>query len=160
MPEAQSKFLREIIKKGQPGETPDKSGRRRYTTSGAGEQAFLLRGDYKDGRKKRGTAWSHFSDYEWEDLGDRERLIIVFGTRIVTIEGQKLGALYMAIDQGKLETFEELTSPEVQALLNDPDGDVVVMSLDIYPAFSDLVQEIKGDEKDAAKGGFAKRFER
>jgi hypothetical protein len=160
MPEEKSRFLKDIMDKAPLKGDGDKSGRRRYTLSGVGEQAFLLRGDYKDGRKKRGTAWSHFSDYEWEDLGDRERLTILFGGRIVTVEGHKLRVLYTAIDQGRLESFEEVISPEAQLLLNDPESDVIVTSLDIYPAFADLIKEIKGDDKDAAKVGFTQRFER
>jgi hypothetical protein len=157
MPEERSQYLKDIMEKTSP---KGESGRRRYTISGAGEQAFLLRGDYKDGRKKRGTAWARFSDYEWEDLGDRERLTILFGDRIVTIEGFKLKVLYTAIDKGKLESFEELMSPEVLMLAQDPDSDVIVTSLDIYPTFADLVKEIKGEDKDAAKGGFAQRIGR
>lgn len=160
MPEEKSRFLKDIMDKASPKGEVDKSGRRRYTTTGSGEQAFLLRGDYKDGRKKRGTAWSRFSDYEWEDLGDRERLTILFGDRVVTVEGYKLNLLCTAIDKGKLESFEELMSPEIQTLLQDPDSDVIVTSLDIHPTFADLVKEIKGEDKDAAKGGFAQRFGR
>src|SRR5580658_2698140 len=118
MSEPRSRFVDKILE--GKGDEADRSGRRRYTVSGVGKQAFVLRGDYKDGRKKRGTGWSHFSDYEWEDLGDRERLTILFGSRIVTVEGHKLDVLYTAIDQGRLETFEELTSPEAQLLLQNP----------------------------------------
>lgn len=153
MPERRE-YLRDIL-----GD-PDKRTGKRYTTAGAGGQSFCLRADAKDGRKKRATAWSFFSDYEWEDIGDRERLTVIFGTRIVTIEGHKLEILYREIDEGKLKTFEELTSREVQRLLADPDGDVVVTSVDIYPKFNDLIREIKGEERDAPETGFAKRLGR
>jgi len=145
MPEARSKFLEKIIPEAS------KAGRRRYTTCGPGEQAFSLRTDYKTGRKKRSIAWSHFSDYEWEDLGDRERLTVIFGDRILTIEGYKLDVLIREIDAGKLKTFEELTTPEVQTLLNDPDEDAVVTSVDIYPSVAEIVREIKGENDDHGK---------
>jgi hypothetical protein len=138
-------------------------GRKRFTTAGVSGQAFCLRADFKDGRKKRAIAWSHFSDYEWEDLGVRERLTILFGNRIVTIEGHKLDMLYREIDEGKLKTFEELMSPAVQALMANPDNDVVVLSVDVYPSMRDLIAEIKEEREgrdNAPERRFAKRVTR
>jgi hypothetical protein len=154
MPE-EKQFLRNII---------GKEARKRYTTAGTGEQAFCLRADFKDGRKRRATAWSHFSDYEWSDEGDRETLTIIFGMRIVTIEGHRLNVFVRAIDEGKLKTFEELISAEALALQQNPDEEPIVMSVDIYPTFKNLIEEIKGEEKgghdNGPETGFAKRFAR
>ena len=80
MPE-RKEFLQEILGN---KDRPDEAGARGTRAPGAGGQAFTLRADYKDGRRKRGTAWSHFSDYEWTDDGDREKLVVLFGTRMVT----------------------------------------------------------------------------
>ena len=153
----QKQFLKNII-----GDS-DNRGRKRHTSASTGTQAFCLRADSKDGRKKRATAWSHFSDYEWEDTGDREILTIIFGTRIVTIEGYNLMVLVREIDEGKLKTFEELVSAEVQELLHAPDDDAVVKSVEIYPTFKSVIEEIKGEEKggqDGAEDRFTKRFKR
>jgi hypothetical protein len=136
-----------------------KGARKRYTTAGVSGQAFCLRADYKDGLKKRATTWTYFSDYEWENLGDRERLTILFGSRIVTIEGHKLDLLYREIDEGRLKTFEELTSREAQLLSANPDGDVEVISFEVYPTMKDLIAEIKQERegaRNAPKDGFAK----
>src|ERR1700674_1776793 len=101
MPE-QKHFLKNILR--DDASESGKKGRRRHTSAGAGGQAFTLRIDYKDGRKKRGTACSHFSDYEWTDEGEKEKLVILFGTRVVTIEGYNLLVLVREIDEGKLKS--------------------------------------------------------
>jgi hypothetical protein len=149
----QKEFLRKIIGNDESG----KQGRKRHTSAGAGGQAFSLRADFKDGRKKRGTAWSHFSDYEWTDEGDRERLIVIFGTRILTIEGFNLLALVREIDEGKLKTFEELASAEARELQFNPDEEAVVVSVDVFPKFEDIVREIKGEDDEP---GFARKVSR
>jgi len=155
MPE-KKEFLRHIL--GSDGSESAKEGRKRHTSAGAGGQAFSLRVDFRDGRKKRGTAWSHWSDYEWNDEGEKETLTVIFGDRIVTIHGFNLMVLVREIDEGKLKTFEELVSAEVRMLLEHPDDGAIVVSVDVFPAFEDLVREIKGD--DGRDTGFVGKIRR
>jgi hypothetical protein len=158
MPETKQKsFAAELLKNsgrvsGMPDSDPDKDARRRHTSAGTGAQAFSLRADFKDGRKKRGTAWSHFSDYEWSDEGDKEKLVILFGTRVVTIEGFNLMVLVREIDEGRLKTFEELVSSEALRLQAAPDAGAVVVSVYVFPKFEDLVKEIKGETEEHETG--------
>jgi hypothetical protein len=130
---------------GSEDEKPNKG----FTIAGAGEQAFSLRADYKDGRRKRGIAWSRYSDYEWEDLGDHERLVVIFEDRILTLEGHNLDLLARQIDEGKLKTFEEEITARVVQARNDPSHiEPVVISVDFYPKIADIVTQIKGGEED------------
>ena len=66
--------------------------------------------------------------------------------------------LVREIDEGKLKTFEELVSAEVRELHQNPDEDAVVASVEIFPAFKDLVREIKGE--DEHESGFARKIRR
>jgi hypothetical protein len=162
MPDTKSKsFAEEVMRKNARitgRDDHDNSGRKRHTSAGAGTQAFTLRADFKDGRKKRGTAWSHFSDYEWNDEGDIETLTIIFGDRIVTMRGFNLLVLVREIDEGKLKTFEELVSAEAKMLRENPDDEAVVVNVEIFPEFKELVQEIKGErEHEAGHAGRLKR---
>jgi hypothetical protein len=112
-------------------------------------QAFNLRVDLKDGRKKRGFSWSQYTDYQWSDEGDSEVLIILFGLRIVTVRGFHLDSLAREIDEGKLKTFEELMATEVRELQSNPDDDPVVTAVEFYPPFEDIIKTLKGEEDEA-----------
>jgi len=137
----------------------DQKGGKGHSSVGPGEQAFSLRADFRGGRRKRGTAMSHYSDYQWDDLGDRERLEIIFGERIITIEGHNLQVLSRLIDKGKLESFEEeLTARIVQLRSNPPDNEALVTSIEIYPDFEELKRQIKGEENVQTR--FTRRLER
>ncbi len=130
-----------------------------HTSAGAGEQAFSLRVDFRNGRRKRGTAWSHYSDYQWNDLGDREVLEVIFGDRMLTIEGHNLGVLYRLIDKGKLESFvEELSARILQNRANPPEDEALVTSVQFYPDFEELKKQIKGEADDQTR--FTRRLER
>jgi len=159
MPEAETQrrdFMSDILNRGG---SPEDKGGKGHTSAGAGEQAFLLRADFKDGRRKRGVGWSHFSDYEWEDLGEHEKLTVLFGDRIVTIIGHNLEVLCRLIDKGKLEAFEERITAELTQLRNNPPRDeALVKSVEIYPEFGQLIAAIKGEDDD--KGRHARRVQR
>jgi hypothetical protein len=140
------------------GTSEERSGKG-HSVAGPGEQAFSIRADFRDGRRKRALAWSHFTDYQWKDHGDHEELEIIFGDRILTIKGHNLMVLGRQIDEGKLKSFEEeLTARITQAQGHPPDNEALVTSVEIYPEFDELLKEIRGESDD--KQQFARRVQR
>jgi hypothetical protein len=137
----------------------DEKGGRGHSSAGAGEQAFSLRTDFRDGRRKRGMSWSHYSDYEWLDWGDHETLEVLFGEKILTVQGHNLKVLYRLIDEGKLKAFEEELNARVKQLRdNPPENEALVTSIEIYPDFEQLKQQIRGEENVQTR--FTRRMER
>jgi hypothetical protein len=111
-------------------------------------QAFNLHVERRDGRRSEGFAWSHYAGYEWTDLGDRERLVVVFGMRAIEIEGHNLGALIEQIREGKLNSVRELASARAALLEQaNPDNQPVILSVKSYPDFDDILKAIKGEEE-------------
>ena len=137
----------------------DEKGGRGHSSAGAGEQAFSLRADFRDGRRKRGISWSHYSDYEWLDLGDHETLEVLFGEKILMVKGHNLMVLCRLIDDGKLKSFEEELSSRVKQLReHPPENEALVTSIEIYPDFEELKQQIRGEEN--VQNRFTRRIER
>src|SRR5580658_6967635 len=156
MPEAKSRFLKELIdKKGAGAEEPKSFTAERQHTA----QAFNLHIERRDGRQTEGFAWSHYAGYRWTDEGTHERLVVIFGGRAVEIEGYHLGALVDEIREGQLNGIRELTSGQGTLLTRDnPDNEPVVTSVKMYPDFEEVLKEIKGEEKHETR--FARKFER
>src|ERR1700733_834822 len=100
MAEAKSKFLRQIIE--NEAEAKSFTSERQLTA-----QAFNLHVEHKDGRSSEGFAWSHYTGYQWQDEGEQERLVVVFGTRAIEIEGHHLGVLVNEIREGQLNRIGE-----------------------------------------------------
>ena len=154
MPDTKSGFLRKIID--QSGEESAKSftSERQLTA-----QAFNLHVERRDGRHSEGFAWSHYFTYKWSDEGEHERLVVVFGTRAVEIEGHHLGVLVNEIREGQLNSIRELTTGQGMLVANDnPDNEPVISSVKMYPDFEEIFREIKGEDERETR--HAKRFER
>lgn len=121
-------------------------------------QSFNLHVEKRDGRHAEGFAWSHYVGYRWTDDGEKERLIVLFGMRAVEVEGHNLGVLVGEIREGQLNRIQEMTTAKAQLLEAGEDVEPVITSVKMYPDFEEVLKELKGEEKDAAKGGFAQRF--
>src|ERR1700692_340708 len=104
MPEPKSRFIDKILdgKGSGADEARSFTSERQHTA-----QAFNLHIERRDGRRTEGFAWSHYVGYQWTDEGSHERLVVVFGTRAIEIEGHYLGALVEEIREGQLNRIRE-----------------------------------------------------
>jgi hypothetical protein len=152
MPEVKSRFLDKILdnKGAAPDETKSFTSERQHTA-----QAFNLHVERRDGRQTEGFAWSHYVGYKWTDVGEHERLVVVFGLRAVEIEGINLGVLVAEIRDGQLNSIRELASGQVQLLQQgNPDNQPIISSVKSYPDFEEILKSIKGeDEHDTSHAG-------
>ena len=155
MPEAKSKFLKELIDRG-----PERGEAKSFTSERQpAAQSFNLHVERRDGRQAEGFPWSHYSGYRWTDEGDHERLVVLFGMRAIEIEGVDLGGLVEEIREGQLNGIRELTSAQATLLARDnPDKEPVITSVKMYPDFDEILKEIKGEEKHETR--FTRKFER
>jgi hypothetical protein len=147
MPDARSRFLKEIIGEGE-AEPKTFTSERQQTA-----QAFNLHVDRRDGRHSEGFAWSHYVGYQWTDEGDHETLVVLFGTRAVEIEGHNLSTLVNEIREGQLNGIKELVTAQAALKQANADTGAIISSIKTYPDFEDLLKEIKGDDREAGHAG-------
>ena len=153
MPDTKSKFLNRIIDEKSTGNEGAAFTKERQHTA----QAFNLHVERKDGRRTEGFAWSHYTGYQWTDDGHHERLVVIFGSRAVEIEGHNLGVLVTEIREGQLNSIRELASRQATLLEHEkPDGGPIISSVKSYPDFEQILKDIKGEEDD--KSEHVKRF--
>jgi hypothetical protein len=115
-----------------------------------GVGAFTLRVKYGDNRRIEGLAWSHYTSYEWRCLDDGpERLALLFGARVIIVEGYRLDKLLREINDGRRRTIAELSPTEAMLKLADADDtEPVICSVRVEPSFESIVREIRGEERD------------
>ena len=155
MPESRSRFLNKIIDPKDTDEATPFTSERQHAA-----QAFNFHVERRDGRQSEGFGWSHYVGYRWTDEGDREKLVVLFGTRAVEIEGHNLGVLVDEIRKGQLNGVHELATAKAALKQASGDTDPVIMSVRTYPDFEEILKEIKGEEdRSEARGssGFAGR---
>ncbi len=159
MPDTKQKsFTEALINKMGKGreEDPERTftSERQHTA-----QAFsLLHVEHRDGRRSEGFAWSHYVGYQWTDEGSHEKLVVVFGTRAVEIEGHNLGVLIAEIREGQLNSIRELASGQAQLLQQgNPDNQPIIASVKSYPDFDDILTDIKGEEHETGHAGRIRR---
>ena len=153
MPDVKSRFLNKILD--DKGDAPKPFTSERQHTA----QAFNLHIKRRDGRRAEGFAWSHYVGYQWTDEGSHERLIVIFGTRAVEIEGHHLGVLVEEICEGQLKSIHELVTGQKLLLEQDnPDNVPIIGSVKTYPDFEEVLKEIKGDGDHDT--GFARKISR
>jgi hypothetical protein len=152
MHEARSKVLKDILEKPEAGASEQPYTKERQLTA----QSFNLHVERKDGRQTEGFAWSHYVGYRWTDEGERERLVVIFGSRAIEIEGHNLGVLVGEIREGQLSSVRELVSRQATLLgAAQTDGVPIISSVKTYPDFEEILNEIKGENDD--KPGHARR---
>lgn len=156
MPDPQSQFLKKIIRPAEGfGEEPKAFTSERQHTA----QAFTLHVEWKDGRHTEGFAWAHYSGYRWLDIGDHEKLLLIFGPRALEIEGHNLGVLVTEIRDGQLNSIREM--PTVQQKLlgqSNEENQPIISAVRAYPDIDEILKEIKGE--DHVQNGFTRRLER
>jgi hypothetical protein len=112
-------------------------------------QSFSVQVAFKDGRRARGFAMSHYSDYEWTDEGEAERLVILFGMRAVTLEGELLDSVVTLLQEGRLTHIQEMTHREVEELKHhNPDRRPIIARVTVEPDLQSILSAIRGEEDD------------
>jgi len=156
MPEPQSRFLKQIIRPTQGVDDEPKAftSERQHTA-----QAFTLHVEWKDGRHTEGFAWAHYSGYQWLDIGDHEKLLLIFGPRALEIEGHNLGVLVTEIRDGQLNSIREMPTVQQKLLGQSNEGNQPIISaVRAYPDIDEILKQIKGD--DDVQDRFTRRIER
>lgn len=153
MPETKSRFIEKILDPKAADDTKSFTSERQHAA-----QAFNFHVERRDGRHSEGFGWSHYVGYRWSDDGDREKLVVLFGTRAVEIEGHNLGALVTEIREGQLNGVRELASSAATLRQANGDMDPVIMAVKTYPDFEEILKELKGEEE--RENRHARRIER
>jgi hypothetical protein len=152
MPEEKSQFLRKLLN--EKGDLPEDqmpfTSERQLTA-----QAFNLQVEKRDGRHSEGFPWSHYSGCKWSNEGNHERLVILFGTRALEIQGHNLSELVNEIREGKLNGVKEMISAQATLKEANADSDAIIREIRIYPDFEEILKEIKGEQEHDA--GFARK---
>ena len=108
-------------------------------------QALHLHVESRDGKEAEGGPWLTQTRYKWRDLGNQERLRLLFGDWGVEIEGHNLMVLVDEIREGQLNGIRELSTPEETMLEQDnPQNEAIITSARCYPDFDQAFEEIKG----------------
>jgi hypothetical protein len=97
--------------------------------------------------------------YRWLDIGDCEKLLLIFGPRALEIEGHNLGVLVTEIRDGQLNSIREMPTVQQKLLgqLNE-ENQPIISAVRAYPNIDEILKQIKGDDDDQV--GFARRLER
>ena len=147
MPETKSRFVERILE-AKADDAKAFTSERQLTA-----QAFNLHVERRDGRHSEGFPWSHYNGYQWADEGERERLVVLFGTRAIEIEGHNLGALVAEIREGQLNGIKELTTAQATLKQANAEKEPIINSVKMFPDFEEILKEIKGDEHEAGHAG-------
>jgi hypothetical protein len=149
-------FAEKLLRKAGQGErlNPEEDARTKERQA----NAFGLGVRFKDGRSSEGFSWADYRGCRWEDLGDKERVTVIFGARVVTVEGYNLDVLVRDIEHGQLSVIREHSGRQVMQLRNEnPDNEPIIESIETAPCFEELVREIKGEEERETR--FTRRLE-
>jgi len=123
-------------------------------------QAFALHVDFRDGLASEGSAWSHFARYRWADLGEHERLRVIFGpTCVMEILGHNLGKLVASIREGQLNGLREMSSAETALALHEGSEEPVILRVSAYPDFDKFFEAVRQGEEEH-EPGFAGKVRR
>jgi hypothetical protein len=150
--EKQSPFLRKIMNERSdlPEENAPYTSERQLTA-----QAFNLQAEKRDGRHSEGFPWSHYAGCKWSDEGKHERLVILFGSRALEIEGHNLRDLVDEIREGKLNGVKEMVTSQAALKEANADEAPIINNISMYPDFEEILKEIKGEPEHDA--GFARK---
>jgi hypothetical protein len=135
-------YARKVMQEHEEQESPRSRTRERQMTA----RALNLRVDWIDGRRSEGFSWQRYAGFEWEDCGEEERLTIHFDPRFVEIFGKNLSVLVEDIGEERLNRVRELPGAQRKQLEQlNPDGEPIIRAINVFPKFSALLEEIKGE---------------
>lgn len=117
-------------------------------------EAFSLEVKFKDGRRKQTFPWALYGGHEWSDEGGMECLTVLFGLRVLILRGYNFETLNRDLNLGKLTSIRQHNSHQVQLLRHENAESVpVIVEIEAYPNYRQIVAEMKGEEYDAGKSG-------
>jgi hypothetical protein len=145
MSDVRSHVLERILGRPEGGDAKDvRSHSKEWQAT---SQALDLHVESRDGKTVEGFPWQLHAGYKWQDIGNQERLRILFGNRAVEIEGHNLLVLVDEIREGQLNGIRELTKPEAQLLGDDnPKEEPIITGIRCYPDFDAMFGEITGEQ--------------
>lgn len=112
-------------------------------------QALYLRVWFKDGRRAEGLPWAFYSGDGWNagTSGKPECLVLIFGERVVTIEGYHLRRLIEQIDEGRLKSIREQDSQEIALMRSESgDGIALITRVDVQPELEEIAGRTRKGE--------------
>jgi hypothetical protein len=109
-------------------------------------QAFALSVVYKDRRRRQSFPWSMYGGHEWTDDGDIETIALLFGERGCIVRGYRFAALDRDLSLGKRASIREHTKAQVESMLAAEGDEPIIVSVETFPAFAELLASIKGEE--------------
>jgi hypothetical protein len=153
-PEKKPSFAESLLKGPQVTDSGEDDPQKGYTKEWQpAAQAFSLRVWFKDGHHCESLPWTLYSGDEWNgsDSDKAEHLSLLFGTRVVTVEGYNLRRLVEQIDQGHLKSIREHDSKEVALIRDEKPADPVeikpaIVRITVEPPFEEFARSMnEGD---------------
>jgi len=111
-------------------------------------QAFALSVVFKDRRRRQTFPWSMYGGHEWTDDGDIENIIVLFGERGCVVRGYRFASLDRDLSLGKRASIREHTKAQVDSMLADEGDEPIIVQVETFPGFPQLVSLIKGEDED------------
>jgi len=113
---------------------------------GSNAQAFALSVVFKDRRRRHTFPWSMYGGHEWTDDGDIETIAVLFGERGCIVRGYRFASLDRDLSLGKRASIREHTKAQVESMLAGEGDEPIILSVETFPPFPELVASLKGEE--------------
>ncbi len=113
-------------------------------------QAATIHIEWKDGRRSDNFSWGHFVRANWRDMGENERIVMLFSDGAIEIEGHNLKPIEEEIREYKLNSIREMATAKQMLLNANPTGEPVISAIRAYPDVDEILREIKGEKRDQA----------
>jgi hypothetical protein len=114
-------------------------------------QSFSLSVIWKNPRRTESFPWSMYGGHQWTDDGDMESIAVLFGERGCIVRGYRLGVLDHDLRMGKSTSIREHTKAQVEMMLAVEGEEPIIVSIETFPPFPELVASIKGEEEQHEK---------
>jgi hypothetical protein len=88
-----------------------------------------------------------YGGHEWTDDGEMEAIAILFGERGCIVRGYRFAVLDHDLSLGKRASIREHTKSQVESILAEEGDEPIIVSIETFPPFPELVASIKGEEE-------------
>jgi hypothetical protein len=110
-------------------------------------QSFSLSVAWKNPRRRQSFPWSMYGGHEWTDDGDMETIAMLFGEGGCIVRGYRFAVLDHDLSLGKCSSIREHTKAQVESMLAAEADEPIIVSIETFPPFPELVASIKGEEE-------------
>jgi hypothetical protein len=132
-------------------ENEDEAGLTREHQANA--QSFSLSVVFKDRRRRQSFPWSMYGGHEWTDDGNVETIVALFGERGCVVRGYRFEGLDRDLSLGKRASIREHTKAQVESMLAGEGEEPIIMSVETFPPFPELVVSLKGESDENGNAG-------